>query len=341
MNIRSTLRDLTGETGVSGCENGAAQLALALLREYAPDAEIDRCGNVIGYITSGRTGAKTLMLDAHIDQIGMIVTDIDSDGFIKVGFCGGADMRVLLAQSVIIHGEKAVMGVVSTMPPHVSSDHSKVPEVGDISIDVGMPQEQAKKLIRLGDRVTISSDFRELCGDVISAPSVDDRSGVCAILAALDMLKGRALKYDLAVCFSAQEETGERGVKGAAFRLEPDEAVAVDVSFGRTPDSVPHETAELGSGVMIGVSAVLDRGMTERLHETAKRCGIPHTTEVMPSSTGTNADSVAVSRGGVKCCTLSIPIRYMHTPIETVSISDIESTARLICEYAVGGDENE
>lgn len=341
MDIKSTLRQLTAETGVSGCENGAAQMALSLLQEYCPDAETDRCGNVIGRISSGITGAKTLMLDAHIDQIGMIVTDIDKDGFIKAGFCGGADMRVLLAQSVIIHGAETVTGVVSTLPPHVSTDHSKVPEIGDISIDVGMTKEQAQKLISPGDRVTIGSDFRELCGDLISAPSVDDRSGVCAILAALDLMKGRALKYDLAVCFSAQEETGERGVKGAAFRLEPDEAIVVDVSFGRTPDSVPHETAELGSGVMIGVSAVLDRGMTERLQQTAERCGIPHTTEVMPSSTGTNADSVAVSRGGVKCCTLSIPIRYMHTPIETVSISDIESTAKLICEYAAGGDGNE
>lgn len=341
MDIKNTLRQLTAETGVSGCENGAARLALSLLREYAPGAEIDRCGNVIGVIKSHRPGAKTLMLDAHIDQIGMIVTDIDKDGFIKAGLCGGADMRILLAQSVTVHGSQQVRGVVSTLPPHVSSDHSKVPEIGDISIDVGMSREQAEKVVSPGDLITVDSAFRELCGDVVSAPSVDDRSGVCAILAALDMLRTCELNYDLAICFSAQEETGERGVKGAAFRLEPNEAIAVDVSFGRTPDSVPHETAELGSGVMIGVSAALDRGMTSRLKQTAQRCGIPHTTEVMPSSTGTNADSIAVSHGGVKCCTLSIPIRYMHTPIEAVMISDIESTARLICEYAAGGESNE
>ena len=341
MNIRDTLKRLTGETGVSGCENGAAKSALELLREFDPSAEIDQCGNVIGRISSGRNGAKTLMLDAHIDQIGMIVTDIDASGFVKVGFCGGADMRVLLAQSVTVHGTEPVSGVISTLPPHVSSDHTHVPEAGEISIDVGMTKEQVEKLIRPGDRVTINSCFRELADGVISAPSVDDRSGVCAILAALDELKDRQLGYDLAICFSSQEETGERGVKGAAFRLEPDEAIAVDVSFGRTPDSSPHETAELGSGVMIGISAVLDRGMSERLKQTAQRCAIPFTTEVMPSSTGTNADSISVSRGGVKCCTLSIPIRYMHTPVETAAISDIENTARLIAEYALGGDYNE
>ena len=200
-----------------------------------------------------------------------------------------------------------------------------------------MTREEAEKAVPLGSRVTVDSDFRELSDGVISAPSVDDRSGVCAVLCALDMLRGRKLRYNLAVCFSAQEETGERGVKGAAFRLQPDEAIAVDVSFGRTPDSVPHETAVLGSGAMIGYSAALDRGMSDALKSAAEKNGIPYTIEVMPSSTGTNADSISISRAGVKCCTVSIPIRYMHTPIETVRLSDIESAARLICEYAAGG----
>lgn len=340
MDIKSTLKALTVAVGVSGAEDCAAEAAASLLKEYAPDAETDASGNVTALIKSSDPAAKTLMLDAHIDQIGFIVTYIDNDGFLKIGGCGGPDLRVLLAQSVTVHGKKAVQGVISTLPPHVSSDHTKVPEIGEISVDIGMNKEQAERIVSPGDRVTVNSSFRELSGDMVSAPSIDDRSGVCAILAALELLKGRKLKYNLAVCFSAQEETGERGVKPASFRLQPDEAIAVDVSFGRTPDSAPHETAEMGSGVMIGISAALDRGMSERLIETAERRKIPYTREVMPSSTGTNADSIAVSRGGVKCCTLSIPIRYMHTPVEAVRLCDIESTARLICEYA-GGDCND
>lgn len=336
----NTLKRLSGAVGVAGYEQAAATAALELLKEYAPEAAIDASGNVTAIIKSDYPCAKTLMLDAHIDQIGMTVTYIDGDGFIKAGCCGGVDMRIMLAQSVTIHGESDVKGVISTLPPHVSSDHSKVPEIGEISIDVGMTKEQAEQVISPGDRITVNSQFREMRGGIVSAPSVDDRSGVCAILAALDMLKERRLKYNLAVCFSAQEETGERGVKCASFKLMPDEAIAVDVSFGRTPDSAAHETAALGSGVMIGASAVLDRGMTSSLKKTAENCGIPHTIEVMPSSTGTNADSISVSRGGVRCCTLSIPIRYMHTPIEAVKLSDIENTARLICEYA-GGVNND
>ncbi len=340
MDIKETLKKLTGAVGVSGCEDNAANAALELLKQYAPDASTDALGNVTAIIRTPCPGAKTLMLDAHIDQIGMLVTYINDDGSLKAGACGGLDMRVMLAQSVIVHGKEDIQGVVQTLPPHVSSDHTKVPEIADITIDIGMSREQAEKVVAPGDRITIASKCRTLSGNVISAPSVDDRSGVCAILLALDMLRARHLRYNLAVCFSSQEETGERGVKGASFNLEPDEAIAVDVSFGRTPDSTPYETAPLGSGVMIGTSAVLDRGMTSALKSLAEKNKIPYTIEVMPSSTGTNADSIAVSKGGVKCCTLSIPIRYMHTPIETVDLIDIESTARLICEY-VGGDNND
>jgi len=335
MNIKQTLRTLTEQIGVSGNEGAASALAAELLKEYCTDIETDAFGNVTGMIRCGKDGAKTLMLDAHIDQIGMIVTYIDNGGFLKVGACGGLDMRTMLAQSVTVHGSEPLQGVVCTLPPHVSTDHSKVPEIGEIAIDIGMTKEQAERLVSLGDRVTVNSCFRELSG-LVSAPSVDDRAGVCVILRALELLRTRKLNYDIAVCFSAQEETGERGVKQAAFRLAPEEAIIVDVSFGRTPDSASHETAEMGSGAMIGVSAVLDRGMTERLKALAKQHDIPYTIEVMPSSTGTNADAVSVSRSGVRCCTVSVPIRYMHTPVEAVNVSDIEAAARLICEYAGG-----
>ena len=339
MDIKSALKALTDKAGVSGDEREASEAAAELLRKYAENVEIDSFGNVTGIVKADAPDAETLMLDAHIDRIGMIVTYIDDGGFVKMGAVGGLDTRIMLAQSVTVHGKQKVRGVISTLPPHVSKEHSKVAEIGELAVDVGMTKEQAEKCISPGDRITVNSDFRELAGERVSAAAIDDRSGVCAVLAALEMLKGRKLKYNIAVSFSAQEETGERGVKQTAFRIQPDRAIAVDVSFGRTPDSEPQDTAELGSGVMIGFSAALDREMSESLRELAKEKNISHTIEVMPSSTGTNADSIAVSGRGVRCCTLSFPIRYMHTPVETVDIRDIEATARLIAEYA-GGERN-
>lgn len=340
MDIKSTLKALTEQVGVSGDEFAASSYAAELLKRYAEEVRIDDFGNVTGFVKSAKPNAKTLMLDAHIDQVGYIVTYIDEKGFLSVGSCGSPDIKTMLAQSVTVHGKKDICGVVSTLPPHVQKN-SSAPEIGDISIDIGMNREQAEAVILLGNRVTVNSAFRELCGDVASAPAIDDRSGVCAILAALDMLKGKEPAYNIAVCFSAQEETGERGAKQAAFRIAPDECIAVDVSFGRTPDSDPKETAELGSGVMIGFSAALDKKMSESLRELAKKKNIPFTEEIMPGSTGTNADAIGVSGAGVKCCTLSFPIRYMHTPTECVDLHDIEATARLICEYAAGGAEDD
>ena len=340
MNIKSILKQLTNEIGVSGDEFSVSGIAAELLTEYADDVQIDSFGNVTGVVMSSRSNAEALMLDAHIDQVGYIVTDIDEKGFVSVGSCGSPDLKMTLAQSVTIHGKEDINGVVSTLPPHVQKENG-APEIGDISIDIGMNKEQAEKIISQGDRVTINSCFKELYGDMVSAPAIDDRSGVCAILSALEMLKGKDTVYNLVISFSTQEETGERGAKQTSFRFQPDKCIAVDVSFGRTPDSAPKESAELGSGVMIGFSPALDKDMSESLRKLAKQKNIPFTVEVMPDSTGTNADAVSVSGKGVKCCTLSFPIRYMHTPIETVKLKDVENTAKLICEYVLGGAEND
>ena len=228
LDIRSTLKTLTEQVGVSGDEFAASKTAAELLKQYADDVKVDAFGNVTGIVRSANTDAETLMLDAHIDQVGYIVTYIDEKGFLSVGSCGSPDVKMLSAQSVTVHGREDVRGVVSTLPPHVRKS-SGAPEIENISIDVGMNEEQARAVISPGDRVTVNSAFRELCGDVVSAPAIDDRSGVCAILAALDILKGKELDYNLAVCFSAQEETGERGAKQASFRIRPDKCIAVDV----------------------------------------------------------------------------------------------------------------
>lgn len=341
MDIKETLKTLTGAAGVSGDELSASEKAAELLKKYAEDVCIDAFGSVTGVVRSDRPGAKTLMLDAHVDRVGLIVTYIDEKGFIGVGSCGGIDEKTLLAQSVTIHGKKKIFGVVSTLPPHVQKEKGGAPEIGNIFIDVGMSKEQAERDISLGDRITVNSEFRELCGDVVCAPALDDRSGICAVLLALDMLAGKALAYNLAVCFSCQEETGFAGAAQSAFKIQPDEAIAVDVSFGKTPDCDLKETAVFGSGVMIGFSPVLDKGMSNALRDLAKRRNIPFTAEVMSSRTGTNADAISVSGKGVKCCTLSFPIRYMHTSVENVNIKDIEAAAKLIFEYASGGAEND
>lgn len=334
MNLESTIFSLADVAGVSGDEGEAAELALSFLKNYAADCEIKN-GNVIGHF--GSRGKKPhILIDAHIDRIGLVVTYITDDGFVKVSGVGGIDRRLLPAQQVKILGRETVFGVICSMPPHLEKDESSVPEMTDICIDVGMTKEQAEKVISLGDKIVYSAHCEKMQGDRITGAALDDRCGVAAILRALELLKENPPDCEITVLFSAQEEVGERGAKIAAFEIDPDIALAVDVSFALTADDSEVKCGKMGGGCMIGFSPTLDRELSERLVNAAEKSGIPYQREVMSGSTGTNADRFSVNRGGAKAATLSIPLKYMHTPVEVISLADVENTARLIAEYVKG-----
>lgn len=333
MDLKEILGGLVNISGVSGEEHFASNQVCKLLSEYL-ECEVDSFGNVYGKPKSFDENKKTIMLDAHIDEIGMIVTYITDDGFLKVSNCGGLDARLLLAQQVeVMCSTGSIKGVVTSTPPHLEKDNSKVPEVGDIFIDIGMSKERAQELVQLGDRVYIKNQLTAMQGDVITSHALDDRSGVAAILCALDLLKDKSTKYNISVLFSAQEETGDRGAKIGAYNIAPDMAIAVDVSFALTSGESPEDCGKMLGGPMIGIAPSLSRQMSDELIDTAKAEGIPYQIEVMNGKTGTNADEIGVSRGGVKTCTVSIPLKYMHTPVETISLLDVENTAKLIAKF--------
>ena len=340
MDTVKILEQLCTAAGVSGGEFPASAAALGLLGKYADRAEIDQFGNVIGYMgCDGDNESKPLLLlDAHIDRIGLIVTYIDDDGFLKVGNCGGIDGRTLLAQTVTIYGKEPLKGVISTLPPHVATDSGKAAKLDDIVIDTGLSGERAKELISQGDFVTIDGIFSKLGENRICSPATDDRAGVAAVLYGLELLKTEEeLPYRIAVQFAVQEEVGCRGAVISAFNINPDYAIAVDVSFAQSKGVEPSTAGKLGKGPMIGIAASLDREIFRSLTEIAKEKEIPHQFEAMGGSSGTDADNIAVSRGGVRTGLVSIPQRYMHTPCEVVEITDIENTGRLIAEFVKKG----
>lgn len=331
MNIKETLFALSETAGASGAENSVSEKALEMLKEYCPDAEIIN-GNVIGHYGTENNNLPSLVLDAHIDQIGLIVTCITDDGFIKVGNLGGIDRRLLPAQPVVIHGKRDIKGVICSVPPHLS-DGEKVPSFDDISIDTGFSKAELEEIISLGDTVTFDVKCRSLLNNRVTGGAFDDRSGMTAILYALDLLRGKALNYNVAVIFSAQEELGERGAKIGAFEINPDIALAVDVSFAYAHGEDEQKCGELRKGAMIGISPSLSRRISESLIDTAKANNIPYQIEVMNGLTSTNADQYSVSRTGAEACTVSIPLRNMHTPVEVIDIKDIELTGELIAQF--------
>ncbi len=316
--------------GTSGDEKSAAEVASQLLADFMP-VHKDGMGNVIG--DTGASGSK-ILLDAHLDRIGFAVTAIDEKGFLKVARVGGIDPIVLSCAEVTVHGKEDVYGVITSTPPHLASkDDNKARKIDEIAIDIGMSKEEAKKIISVGDRVTMNGNLVKLMGNRVSGAALDDRCGCAAILRCLEILGDKLSTLPVRVMFSACEETGAAGAVAGAFNSQADEAIAVDVSFAKAPGTDASVTASLGKGTLIGYAPSLNFEMSRKLEEIAKRDSVKYQVEVMGSRTGTNADDIAVSRGGKKTALLSIPQRNMHTAVEIIDLDDIESTAQLMAAY--------
>ncbi len=332
MNIKETLFALSSADGVGNIRE-ASDLAYDLLKEYCKTEKSDTL-TVIGYLKG--ESDYTLMLDAHIDQIAMIVTDIDDNGFLTVAKSGGIDIRALPSRRVTVHGKEKVAAVFCATPPHLSSGEKEYTDIADIKLDTALGAK-AKEIISIGDYVTFSADPCELLGTRVSGRSFDDRAAVACLIEVAKRLKDKKLPLNVAFVLSDGEELGMRGIRPVAFKVDPNEAIAIDVSFGDGIGISEDECGKLGEGGMIGISPALDRKISQKLIKTAKDNNIPYQTEVMGERTGTNADMIAVSRQGVRTCTLSIPLRNMHTEVETLDIKDLDSVCELLCSYILSG----
>lgn len=331
MNLEKICFKLANATGTSGCESEAAKVAAELLSEYMP-CQTDRLGNVCGTVDNGDVH---ILLDAHLDQIGLVVRGIDDKGFILIDKIGGIDLRVLTGAEVIVHGKEDLFGVICSVPPHLQNkdDGKDALDLKTMAVDVGFLKEKTESLVSIGDRITMRSFNHKLLNSNIASSAFDDRSSIAAILRALELTKNKLNNIKLTVLFSSQEETGGSGAKVGAFSAMPDYSIVVDVGFGDDPYTDKMQTISLGKGPSIGISPTLDRDLTLKLVEIAKNKSIPYQHDVMGGRTGTNADSINTTGCGVKTALLSIPLRYMHTANEIINLDDIEKTAELIAEF--------
>lgn len=339
MDIRKITELLTEGAGVSGACHTLTK-AKELLGEYA-DVRTDNLGSIIGTVGEGK---KHIMLDAHLDRIGLIVTAIDESGFLRVDKCGGCDARVLAAAEVTVWSKEPVYGVITSTPPHLAKpeDASKAPSFDNMYVDTGLPYDKLKKIVSVGDRITIDAPIRSLAGNRITGAALDDRIGMVALLRVLDIIKEKQPNVKISVLFSVQEETTEAGGKTGAFGISPDEAIVVDVSFGTAPGVSEQEAGKLGNGGMICISPSLSHEMSKELMAAANKNGIKYQTEICPSTTGTNADVISVSKEGIKTGLVSIPLRNMHTQAEVADLDDVESVAQIIAAYIMKkGAEND
>ena len=323
--LKQLLKELSEADGLGGVSY-ALEVAEQHLKKYA---SVRREGNNLVGEMKGKSD-YTVMLDAHIDQIGMVVTAVNG-GFLRVANVGGIDRRMLAAMRVNIHGKHTVTGVFCSTPPHLSKD-DKVKKLEDMYIDTGLG-EKASEVISVGDRVTFRQSFRALDGTCVTGKSLDNRAGCAALIRCAKALSGKELPCNVAFLLSDAEEINGSGAKTRAFSVDPNEAVAVDVSFGNAPDIEPEKTGVLGDGAMLGVSPLLSRSVTDALKSAAVKSGAKFQYEVMGGKTATNADHIALTRQGVPTGLLSIPLRNMHTPVEVVDLADVESVATILSTY--------
>lgn len=342
MPIPPLLRNLLTTPGPSGYERAAAEVWRGAAREFAGRVEGDVGGSSVA-VVEGTGGGPLLAVVGHIDEIGLVVTHIDDQGMLWFTNVGGWDPLILVGQRVEVQTKDGpIPGVVGKKPIHLLRDEErkKVPELRDMHIDVGARDgEEARAMVRVGDVAVIAGEPVELPNQRVVSRAMDNRLGCyVALEVARRVAEAGGAAGDVAAVAAVQEETTMTGSRTSAHSLRPQVAIAVDVTFATDAPGV--EVRELGSHAM-GSGAVIGRGPTlhprvfELLHETAVEEEVPFTVEShYGRGTHTDADAFPISRGGVPVGLVSIPLRYMHSPVELVQLDDVEAVIRLIAAFA-------
>lgn len=348
MDLFALLQTLTETPGPSGYE---AEIATAVQRAWEPYVDscvVDRVGSLIavkegeGQATNGR---RRLLLAAHMDEIALMVKQIvshpdeEGGGFLQVTNVGGVDIRHLYGQLVTVHGSHngrhhltAVLGALpSTMLPPTRRE--KPYNFEDLLVDTGLPAAELRQRVAVGDLITFRQPLRQLLNKRVSGKALDNRASLAAVAVCLDYLRGRRHQWDIVAVATAQEETRLLGAFTSAYRELPDAAVALDVTFGKGPGATDGTAFELNDGPVIGLGPNVHPGMFAALQEAAAALEMKATTDPHAARSGTDAFGLQVARQGIPTGLVSIPLRYMHTMVESVALNDVERAGRLLGEF--------
>lgn len=319
--------------GAPGFEQRVRELVIREIKNSVDECQIDNLGNVIA-LKKGTSSKKKVMVAAHMDEIGFIVTHIDDQGFVRFHTLGGFDPKTLTAQRVIIHGKKDLIGVMGSKPIHVmtASERTKAPKTTDYFIDLGMPKEEVEKHISVGDSITRQRELIEM-GDCVNCKSIDNRVSVFILIETLKNLK--KMPYDLYAVFTVQEEVGIRGAQVSALKIQPDFGFGLDTTIAYdVPGAAGHEKiTELGKGAAIKImdsQTICDYRMVAYMKELATKKKIKTQLEILPAG---GTDTMGVQRstpGGSIAGAISIPTRHIHQVIEMAHKDDIQQSIELL-----------
>ena len=367
------LDELCKGAAVSGYEETFARKISAIFSKYCDDVETDTMFNVIGKkgaelqdegtlkqnegtlkkeealgIKPFNTKPLNIMVLSHYDEIGLVIKSIDDKGFLKFACIGGIDRKILPAAEVVIHGTKDmpkdIPGVIGAKPPHLlqSDESRKVPVIDDMSIDTGLDVNTVKKYISIGDIATFKCTPFVLNNKRYSSKSLDNRCGVAAQILIMKELYNIRHRNNIYFIATVQEEVDSlAGARAAAYKLKPDIAVVIDACHGDMPEAPKDECFSIGKGPAIAIGPNIKKKYAQLLINIARNENIPFQIDVEPGDTGTEAWATQVSRAGIPTVLVSVPVRYMHTPVETADIKDIENTAKLIAKFIISAGKTE
>lgn len=328
--MKDLIKQLSDMRGISGFEYRITDEIKKLLAPYCDSVKTDALGSVIGVKRCGKENAPSVMIEAHCDEIGLMVTSITDEGYITFTNVGGVDKTTLPSGEVTVHGKRDLWGVIGIQPERFLEDGKSV-DIRDMAIDTGLDAKTVKECVSVGDSVTIAQSVGDMGDTQFSGKSLDDRASVAAIITVMKNIQNADLNVDVYAVAAVQEEVGCRGGKTTAYGVNPDMAVAIDVTHAVTPDN--SDAFETGCGTAVCVGPNLHPRLTDRLLKTAENHGIKAVVEVEGGDTGTDAWEIQTARDGIPTALLSIPLKYMHTSVETLDVSDVKATAALLTEF--------
>ncbi len=343
MEVKALLCQLSEALAPSGHEGEVAALVERWWRPLVDEIERDPLGNLIARRHgSAPTPRPMLLFAAHMDEIALLVAgyaEAYGHGYLRVEPLGGVDRRVLLGQRVWIHTREGehLPGVIGSRPPHLLPPEARrrISPWESFFVDPGLPIDALKARVRVGDLITFRANCLELKNGRFVGKAFDNRASVAALTRMLELLQSREHAWDVVAVATVQEEVGLYGAMTAAYGVAPTAAVAMDGTFARQHDVGEREGVELDKGPAIGIGPNFHPWMVRRLRELAEAVEIPYQVEAIPRGSGTDAWAIQVSREGIPTALLSIPMRYMHQPVELLALRDVERAARLAAEFAV------